>query len=72
MDDTEFLDYCEAHCQTPRAAFVPAHLARLCRLAGHDELGDRYSSMPNQIMDGYRFTVQSLCSDARKRMKCDE
>jgi hypothetical protein len=34
--DTEFLGYCDIHCETPRALFSYEHCVRLYRLAGHD------------------------------------
>ena len=37
MEDSDFLGYCEVHSYSPRCGFVPAHLARLCRLAGSDD-----------------------------------
>lgn len=38
MTDEEFLDYCDAHSETPRAGFVPDNIVRLLELAGEEKL----------------------------------
>lgn len=65
MDDQEFLLYCEMHCLTERAAFVPQQLARLYRLAGNKEMAAEWDSVPNRIVDGARDVVKRLVREAR-------
>lgn len=67
MTDEEFLLYCETHCQSPRAAFVPAQIARLYRMAGHDCTAEIYESLPNAIMDGWKYRVLDLIKSIRER-----
>lgn len=69
MTDHEFLYYCRTHCGTPRAAFVPAQIARLHRLAGHDDVAEKWDAVPNQILDGYRAVVLDLVGQAERSMR---
>lgn len=67
MDDKEFLQYCRFHCETPRAAFVPNQIARLYRLAGHEETAKIWDKAPNAIMDGWKYKVLDLLDEIAKK-----
>lgn len=49
MTDSEFLDYCYAHADTPRCGFVPEHAARLARLAGQEDAVDQWGRVPHGV-----------------------
>lgn len=63
MSDEEFLLYCRTHCLSSRAAFVPAQIARLLRLHGDEELAAQWDSLPNMIIDGYKYKVLKLLEE---------
>lgn len=63
MTDSEFLQYCLSHSQTQRAAFVSSQLARLCRLAGYEDLAKEWDERPNEIIDGYGPSVYTLANE---------
>lgn len=65
MSDLEFLDYADGMADTPRCGFVPAHLARLNRLAGHDDVADAWAKEPNQVVDADRHWIRELVTEAR-------
>ncbi len=69
MTDQEFLSYCEAHCDTPRAAFVPAQIARLHRMAGYEDAAQIWDRTPNRIMDGWKNVVLKLVVEAREKIR---
>lgn len=55
LSDEAFLDYCEAHCETPRAGFVKENLDRLADLCGDTRdpgltEGAIYSVFPGQML----------------------
>lgn len=67
MTDKEFILYCKTHCNTPRAAFVPAQIARLLRLAGREETAKEWDALDNFIIDNYRTKVLQLISEIEAR-----
>lgn len=68
--DTEFLDYCFFHSETPRCGFVPSHVARLLRLASpvYEEVARRWDAMPNSVINLNREEVKTLVKEARDRL----
>jgi hypothetical protein len=66
MDDTEFLAYCTGMTQTPRCGFVPAHLARLCTLAGKNEEAEVWASEPNHVVNCNPDWIRTLVDLASK------
>lgn len=69
MSDEEFLDYADGMADTPRCGFVPAHLARLNRLAGRDEVANAWGNEPNGVVDADRHWIRELVAEARRRLK---
>ena len=69
MTDEEFLSYCEGMAETPRCGFVPSNIARLLRLAGHDEHAAQWDKEPNYIVDGCHDAIRRHVAEARERMK---
>jgi hypothetical protein len=65
MGDEEFILYCETHSLTERAGFVPEHLARIHRLAGHEETARQWDAAPLNIIS---CDLRDLCREARQRM----
>lgn len=50
--DEAFLNYCEAHAETPRAGFVPKQLVRLFKLAG-DPKGGSWDQVPKDHIENF-------------------
>lgn len=70
MTDQEFLLYCQTHCASPRAAFVPQQIARLLRLAGKLEAASAWDEItPTKIIDDQRNLVKRLVHLAELRLK---
>lgn len=66
MTDSEWLDYFESHCRTPRAGFVKSNIDKLRELAGLPPFPD--------LRDGEIYTVRENVIDpwvqlARDRMR---
>ena len=68
MTDDEFLNYCEAHADTPRCGFVPQQLARLCRLAGTVNAPKFWEKQPQQVVDCDRSAIRRLVGTARAHL----
>jgi hypothetical protein len=68
MTDAEFLAYCEAHAETPRCGFTPAHIARLCRLAGRDEAAKRWEGHPPGVINCVESEVLEVVAEGRSRL----
>lgn len=70
MSDDEFLLYCETHCDSPRAGFVPSQLERLANLAGHpaeQHWAERARTNPNGIYSMDHSIIAPLVRAARER-----
>lgn len=65
MSDQEFLTYCETHCETERAGFVPHQIARLFRLAGYPAEAALWDKRPLNIITCREDAVLPLVRDAR-------
>lgn len=65
MTDPEFLNYCDAHAETPRCGFVPSQLSRLLQLAGDAEGADFWASEPNAVHDCDRYWIREQVQLAR-------
>ena len=65
MSDEEFIAYCEAHSRTERKGFVPAHIARLLRLAGDEKQAADFEALSVQIIS---VDLSDLCVAARARL----
>lgn len=68
MTDDEFLSYCHSMAETPRAGFVPEHIERVLRLAGEDELADRWRDAPLQIVSIPADEMHPMVERARQRL----
>ncbi len=69
MEDLEFIRYCEAHCETERAGFVPSNLERIYRLAGDDEKANEWAKKPLNIFSVFEDVMKPLCAQARERLE---
>ncbi len=70
MTDLEWITYCETHCESPRAGFVPANLERIYRLAGMDAEADAWTNaIPHQIISVGPRAMLPLCRRAKKRIQ---
>ncbi len=49
MTDEEFLNYCEAHSDTPRCGFTPGNIHRLLFLAGMKEASRFYENLSPRV-----------------------
>lgn len=47
LSDCEFLSYCAAHSETPRALFSSEQIARALRLAGQEEAAATWDAHPS-------------------------
>ena len=68
MDNDEFLTYCDTHADILRCGFVPVQIARLCRLAGHDESAAEWDQQPHGVYDMNHGAVQATVKIARDRL----
>lgn len=68
MSDEEFLNYCEAHADTPRCGFVPAQLSRLHGLAGFLQRAKIWGAMSNAVHDAGPDYIRELVRIARDRL----
>ncbi len=68
MNDQEFLDYCEAHAETPRCGFTPAQLARLCRMIGKDEAAEGWEKTLPGVINCSEQDIKQAVSLARQRL----
>lgn len=65
MDDYEFLLYCETHAGSERCGFTPSQIARLCKLAGLYAAEERWSKVPNTVVNCNREEIQEIVNLAR-------
>ena len=65
MTDKEFLDYCEGMTDTPRCGFVPSSIARLLRLAGHEDLAKQWDTVPHRVISNCHDDVTKYVKEAR-------
>lgn len=72
MSDDEFLNYCDAHADTPRCGFVPEQIARLARLAGEEEIAAVWDAKPLNIHDMDRDDVREFVKRAWNLRKSAE
>jgi hypothetical protein len=72
MSDEEFLSYLESHLATPDCGVVPQHIARLLRLAGHEEMAKRWDSKAGQVIRGAHNEIRTYVKEARTRMAEDK
>ena len=69
MTDREFLDYCEAHAETPRCGFTPAQVARLVRLAGRNvDVVAYWEAQSPGAVNMRRESIEEAVRDARARI----
>jgi len=68
MSDEEFLLYCKTHAATPRCGFVPAHLARLYRLAGYEGEARYWKQESNQVVNCKEHVILGLVEFAEDRL----
>lgn len=68
MSNAEFVLYCRMHCNTPRAAFIPAQIARLLRLSGREQLASEWDALPNAIIDGHKDKVLALLAEIEQKI----
>lgn len=66
-NNKEFLQYCRQHAATPRCGFVPAQLARLCRLAGRKGWAKFWDEYPHQVLDCQEGEILKLVELAEGR-----
>lgn len=64
MNDDEFISYCETHSETPLALFNGTQVARLMRLAGHEEAARQWDPHPDLWRS---LDLSDLCRKARQR-----
>jgi hypothetical protein len=70
MGDEEFIRYCESHCTTDRAGFVPQNITRILSLAGEFDLAAKWEAVPkNQIFSIGPDAMLPMCEKARNRMQ---
>jgi hypothetical protein len=69
VSDDEFLAYCEGMTETERCGFVPANIARLLRLAGHEKAAAQWDAQPLRIVSNCHEAISRHVKEARSRIK---
>jgi len=72
MTDQEFLLYCETHCKTERAGFVPQQIARLFRLAGYRAEAALWNKRPLSIITCREDAILPLVRGARDLLEQED